>query len=459
MFDLLSLPPDIRENHLALSLEDLEYRELALRDEEALRRSTFQVLEGDPRLAYRQQPWPTFVSASTIDEIKNASLALATLIRRVPQKILKDPHNIAAFYRMPSRAMTEIILSEPNGIEDSVARGDLIHTANGFKCIEFNYTPKLGGWETTLLASLHARVPITERFFRSRRLRPSYTPTLQVLFLQMLRQADRLGICDRREFNVGCALEFDPDSPEAIEFLQSELDEVLREADGGWRGKAIAAKYSRFVPIQKQVFFGLTRVHALLELSSVLNSPALYRCFKAKQLLLFNGPVGAMLSDKRNLALLYENRNSDVLSPAERETVGRYIPWTYRVVDQKVHYEEAEADLTNLLFSARDRLVLKEGSSYGGKGVFIGKVTSEARWDELVRQALASGGWVVQERLESSSYLFQCGDFGCAPHDVIWGPFVFGDTYGGVILRVQPKEMGGAVNLSLAATEGIVFEV
>jgi hypothetical protein len=218
-------------------------------------------------------------------------------------------------------------------------------------------------------------------------------------------------------------------------------------------------EYSRFLPVQKQVFFGPTRIHALLELAKDSGSPAIYRCFKAKQLLLFNGPTGLLLSDKRNLALLHENRSSGLLSPGEKETVRRYIPWTYRVTDQKVEFEGGEANLPDLLATARDRLVLKQGSNYGGKGVFLGRFTPAPRWDELVRQALESGDWVVQELLESRSYLYQCGDYGCAPHDVIWGPFVFGNTYGGVILRMQPKADGGAVNLSLTATEGIVFEV
>src|SRR4029079_11169058 len=108
---------------------------------------------------------------------------------------------------------------------------------------------------------------------------------------------------------------------------------------------------------------------------------------------------------------------SDLLSPAEKETVRRYIPWTYRVADQKVEFEGGEAHLPDVLAAARDKLVLKEGANYGGKGVFLGRFTSAPRWDELVRQALESGECVVQELLESSSYLYQCGDYGCAPHD------------------------------------------
>jgi hypothetical protein len=126
----------------------------------------------------------------------------------------------------------------------------------------------------------------------------------------------------------------------------------------------------------------------------------------------------------------------------------------------KVRFRGEEVSLPDLLASSeRSRLVLKEGRNYGGKGVFLGQVTPEARWEEVVRTALETGGWIVQERLESLSYLYQCGEYGCAPHDVIWGPFVCGDTYAGVCLRMQPKRVGGAVNLSLEATQGVVLEV
>jgi hypothetical protein len=56
-------------------------------------------------------------------------------------------------------------------------------------------------------------------------------------------------------------------------------------------------------------------------------------------------------------------------------------------------------------------------------------------------------------------YLYQCGEHGCDVHDVIWGPFYFGETYGGTILRMQPRKWDGPVNLSRQATEGIIFDV
>ncbi len=42
---------------------------------------------------------------------------------------------------------------------------------------------------------------------------------------------------------------------------------------------------------------------------------------------------------------------------------------------------------------------------------------------------------------------------------MIWGPFLFGETYGGVFLRMQPKADRTVVNLTQTATEGCAFEV
>jgi hypothetical protein len=103
--------------------------------------------------------------------------------------------------------------------------------------------------------------------------------------------------------------------------------------------------------------------------------------------------------------------------------------------------------------------VLKQGMSYGGLGVAIGRFTPPERWRELGRQAAEEGGWVVQELAESLPYLYQTGERGCAPHDAIWGPFVFGDRYAGAFLRVQPKSAADVVNLTQHATQGALVDV
>jgi hypothetical protein len=455
---------ELRTAHLELSAADLKFRDFARQDDSLRRRTTFHLLDGDRRLQYRQQPWPTFLGGAKLEQLKDLSLALAALIRSVPQRIFQDDAaKICEFYRLPSPAAAEIVLAKPNCIEDSMARGDLIDTIDGFKCLEFNFTPNVGGWETSFVAGLQRKIPQLSSFLERERISCSYTSTLQALFQHVLPLAERWRLCEQGEVNVACAFAAagleDPGLRGAMELFQRELDQSCQLEGKGRKGKVIACHYGQLIPVQGSLYCERTPVHAVLELCLELAPAGVYRCFKAGKVLLFNGPISIVLSDKRNLALLSQSHDSDRFSQGERYIIRRHIPWTRLVSIQTVKFRGHEVFLPDLLTAERESLVLKEGRNYGGKGVYLGCFTAPGAWEEVARTALEKGGWVVQERLESRPYLFQCGDHGCAPHDVIWGPFVFGSTYGGVILRMQPKAAGGAVNLSIAATEGIVLEV
>ena len=454
----------LRATHLALSEADLKFREHARRDPQLLRRATFSALEGDVRLRYRQQSWPTFVGRAKLEQLERVTLALAALVRSVPRRIFRgDAARICEFYGLPSREAAEIILSEPSGIEDGLARADLIDSADGFKCLEVNFSADLGGWETSLLAELHGRVPETTGFLAREGIQVSYAPTLQVLFKEVISRAVQQRVCERGELNLACVFDAarlaEPGTPAQIALCQRELDLGCRDSGSGLHGKVVACRPDQLLAVQGNLFCQKLRVHAVFELCPGHVAAAVYRLFKTGKVLLFNGPIDDVLSEKRNIALLSENEGAGAFSAAERETIRNHIPWTRRVHPGQVSFAGGEADLPELLAAARERLVLKEGKNFGGKGVFLGHATSAARWEELARTALAAGGWVVQEHVQSLPYLYQCGDAGCAPHDVIWGPFVFGRTYGGVILRMQPQAAGGSVNASLTATEGIVYEV
>jgi hypothetical protein len=65
---------------------------------------------------------------------------------------------------------------------------------------------------------------------------------------------------------------------------------------------------------------------------------------------------------------------------------------------------------------------------------------------------------VVQDYVESLPYLYQCGEQGCAEHDLVWGFFAFGDVYGGGFLRMMPKGGSGVVNAAQGASEGVIME-
>lgn len=45
------------------------------------------------------------------------------------------------------------------------------------------------------------------------------------------------------------------------------------------------------------------------------------------------------------------------------------------------------------------------------------------------------------------------------PTLLVWGPFVFGDDYGGLFVRLLPTDRGPVVNTGRGAVLGLAFEV
>ncbi|HYG65661.1 MAG TPA: hypothetical protein VEL74_23965, partial [Thermoanaerobaculia bacterium] len=173
----------------------------------------------------------------------------------------------------------------------------------------------------------------------------------------------------------------------------------------------------------------------------------------------FNSPVAMLLGDKRNLALLSERADSPVFSEEERQILRDHLPWTRRVESTETTFQGERVPLLDFISSHREDLVLKKGRSLAGQDVFIGRFTSQDEWDKVLGEVAPQRDWIVQAFAESRPYLFQNDEYGCSPHDAVWGPFVFGKTYAGAILRLQPKRLLGIVNLTRGATEGVLLEV
>jgi len=96
----------------------------------------------------------------------------------------------------------------------------------------------------------------------------------------------------------------------------------------------------------------------------------------------------------------------------------------------------------------------------GGEGVYIGQGTSAEQWKTLVNNALRENNALVQELVDAPPGLYQVGEDGCAPHDLVWGTWVFGPLYGGSFVRAIPKKgPRRVVNAYTGARISIVFEV
>jgi hypothetical protein len=465
------LSDEVRATHRDLSQVDLEFREIAAQDPRFLDRAQFEPLNRHELLNFRQQPWPTFLGREKLAEFQRVSLGMYHLLRALPERVFgKDYARMSTFYGLDSAMTAELLFTPPTVLPTVVSRGDMIDTADGFKCIEFNFTPNLGGWESTILVDLHLSVPATSDFISSRGLPVVYTNTVQMFLDLAIADVLAKGLCTQGEINIAFIYDavlpdaqvpvdaLDPCAQSGEHYMNQELARVLERRGGGLRGQVMACALDELTSRRGLVYRNGAPIHAIAEFT-LQPSAMVFRAFKAGGLSLFNGPVSVVLGDKRGLALLSEGVDSGLFSAEEQELIRRHVPWTRLVTSGPLEFEGESMAIRDLLRTRRERFVIKEARSFGGKGVHVGKATPETVWLEAVDSALQDGRWVVQEYLESFPYLYQSGEQGCSLHDVIWGPFIFGGQYAGAILRMQPKAAGGAVNLSLAATEGVVLEV
>ncbi len=455
---------ELEASHTDLSEADWQFREFARHDPECLSRFAFKEIDQPQiRIFGRLQPWPTFMQQKKVRELADAGVAVSQLIKSIPERIFQnDPQKINDYYGLANPELTALYISPPNGISGALSRGDFVCTRSGFKCLECNMSGNLGGMEADITAGALLGVPVVDRFIR--RLQPavSVADTAGALLTHVIREAQAAGDC-ANECNViiGLPLKIDPAGTSAILALfDQKYAAALREVSSSAEGSIALSDYSDISLRQSALYSGKKRIHAIVEYHENAGRPATsLAAFKAGKLQLYNGPLIHILSDKRNLALLSELGESELFDVSEKARIRRFIPWTRRIRAEPTTYENESVLPRDFLVAERGRMVIKKALSLGGKAVKIGRFTPKDEWIQAVNEAIDAGDWIAQEHVESLPYLFQEGDYGCVPHDVIWGPFVFGETYGGTITRMVPKCIEGVVNLAQGATMGTLVEL
>jgi hypothetical protein len=411
---------------------------------------------------YRLQSWPVLIDAAKRRELEHAGVGLSKLIRQIPSRLFEnDASLVADFYDLNSEAQASLLLSEPNGLDSAMARGDFIDSPDGLLCLELNLT-RIGAWQTSAFASVYVDQPAVRELVAETGIGLSHTDAIRALFAHVIEDclADP-GLVDD-ELNLALVVsDTGPDAAEAhpVDVYRRHFDELLRGREDVRPGFLEVVTIGELEVRKDRVAVRGRRIHGLIEQQQDPTPLDVHRAFKAGLIHLYNGPVGWIVGDKKNLAVLSELSGSALFSDEERRLIERHVPWTRVVREGRTHFRGEEVALESLLHAHRELFVLKQSRSYGGTDVHLGWATDDATWDYVVEQALASSGWIVQQRVSSRPYLFQAGERGCCPHEVVWGVFAFGSRYGGAMIRLAPRSTKNIVNVKQGAHVGVVFEV
>ncbi|WP_420126491.1 hypothetical protein [Longimicrobium sp.] len=459
--------------HARWSRANREFLEFVERNPACLRRASYAPLYEDPSLvSFSVQPWPLFFDAARLRELSEMSVGLDRLMKGVTERLLADPVRAAAFYhtrgsmdgaptlaREFSEDMIEILADEPNGIQAAHSRADYIETADGLKFLEFNAGGFIGGLHTDHLCAQYLRCEPTARFLRETGRRAAPMGVCRALFRHVVDDTVRLGAWTEGDFNVAMVVR--PHTPEILAqhsegTYTRDLCAALRQGGAGEVGRVILCSLDELTVGRDGVTVHGEPVHAVIEQHNGQGDiRAVFRAFKMGYVNLFSGPIGDLLSDKRNLALLSEHAGSNEFTAAERSLIDRHVPWTRRVQPGHTTFRGRPLRLPEDLPAQRENLVLKKASSIGGDFVVVGRYRTPDEWDRTIARALWEQDWVVQEYLETLPYCFQNEHAGASAHELVWGLFVFGEHFGGVHLRMQTTgRAGGVVNTRQGADIG-----
>ncbi len=159
-------------------------------------------------------------------------------------------------------------------------------------------------------------------------------------------------------------------------------------------------------------------------------------------------PFSAKLGDNKNLLeVMTDERMEWVFTAEERDLLRRHLPWTRIVRERKTDREGRTVDLITEIRSNRARYVIKPNAEFGGKGVVIGRESTEAAWDDAITRAL-SAPHVVQEYVPIPEGRFPVAREG----KLVWEPkkinvnfFTFAGEFGGGFCRTSDSSI---INIS-----------
>jgi hypothetical protein len=414
----------------------------------------------DIQCRYPVQAWPTFITPRRRIEIAAATIGVFKLLKAIPERLFAmDLNKIAAFYGIPP-AIAPLLLSEPNGIDVAVGRGDFIDSGSGFKCVEFNPYGNLGGLETEFISAAYRRGSPFLRFLEKTDAKIRIDRPVLALFEHIIRHTLARGLATDT-VNLAALIEDDDDVH--YEANTHRYAQVYAEALAGisaeLKGQVVCVAPGAVVQRDRRLYAGDLPLHAAWEIGLTERCPAhLFAAFKRGRIAYFNGPFAGYLGDKRNLSLLSQALEGDCFAKHEKAIIRRHVPWSRNVEDVDVEFMGRRRPLGEHVIVHREQLVLKKGLGMKGDQVFMGHAETPARWRQLLDAALNEHDWVVQEFLRPRTYLYQHGEQGVLPYHGVWGTYCYGDTYCGAYLRLMPETYDGPINSAQGAMTGLVFE-
>lgn len=134
--------------------------------------------------------------------------------------------------------------------------------------------------------------------------------------------------------------------------------------------------------------------------------PNLLHAYRAGAVCMVNNFRSKLIHKKAIFAVLTNEKYAHLFNGDEIEKINKHVPWTRKVREERTQHHNSEIDLLEYTRANRNRLVLKPNDDYGGHGIYIGWNSSESEWEDAIKEALADGDYLVQERVKTAREIF-----------------------------------------------------
>lgn len=377
------------------------------------------------------------------------------LTRSQYQAIESAAETIAgAFEKLVARALTDDMVMDELGLTDAeekmarldpgypglcvTSRLDTYLTETDFQFLEYNAENPAGIADQMQLEKVLLPLPHVKEFLDKHE---HWLPKPHERLLQSLvevyrewggeEESPQIAIVDWE--GVATASEFDVLKRyfESRGYLTNIVDPRALEYDG----EQLMAGEFRIDVLYKRVI-----IHEFLEKCG--EHHPLARAYADGNLCMANSFRAKVAHKKAGFAILSDQRYADLFTPSENEVIRKHIPWTRTVRRQTTSFHGVDLELTEIMKTERERLVLKPNDDYGGHGVVIGWETEPETWEHAIAQAL-DGSYVVQERVPVKKVAMPMFTDRVRSEEMFvdFNPFLFRNKVEGALVRLSASSL------------------
>ena len=381
---------------------------------------------------------PRFMTPRRYRFLRNRVEVLLGAFDRAYRRALTDPEFRRGFGLTD---WEEALIRRDSGLQQGspVSRLDAFFGPgdSGLKFTEYNAETPAGASYGDLLASVFLGLPVMRAFLRDWEIRPlPARHRVMGALLDAYREwggsgeAPRVGILDWRDVPTFSEFRI------TAQYLASQgIDSVIcdpREVE--YRDGELRAGDFHITLVYKRVL-----IRELVERGG-LDHPVV-RAVQDGAVCMVNPFRCKILHKKASLAVVGDERNSDMFSGPERDAIRRHVPWTRVLEERRTRWRGREVDLLPFVADHRERLVLKPNDDYGGAGIVLGWEVTDEQWAGALKGALEHPPYIVQERVALPTEPYPNLDGGrvrIVERMIDTAPFCFyGDQVDGCLTRLS----------------------